>query len=37
MPNPSVLEFRVALTASDYDRLVNFYCTGLGIEPRGVL
>jgi predicted enzyme related to lactoylglutathione lyase len=28
-----ILEFRVALTTGDYDRLVNFYCTGLGIEP----
>jgi catechol 2,3-dioxygenase-like lactoylglutathione lyase family enzyme len=28
-----VLELRVALTTKDYDRLVEFYCTGLGIEP----
>lgn len=28
-----VLELRVALTTSDYDRLVAFYCVGLGIEP----
>jgi predicted enzyme related to lactoylglutathione lyase len=28
-----VLELRVALTTSDYDRLVEFYCVGLGIEP----
>jgi catechol 2,3-dioxygenase-like lactoylglutathione lyase family enzyme len=24
---------RVACTTSDYDRLVQFYCDGLGIEP----
>lgn len=28
-----VLELRVALTSGDYDRLVKFYCDGLGIEP----
>lgn len=28
-----VLELRVALTVADYDRLVEFYCQGLGIEP----
>jgi RimJ/RimL family protein N-acetyltransferase/catechol 2,3-dioxygenase-like lactoylglutathione lyase family enzyme len=28
-----VLQLRVALTASDYTRLVEFYCVGLGIEP----
>jgi predicted enzyme related to lactoylglutathione lyase len=28
-----VLELRVALTTSDYERLVNFYSVGLGIEP----
>ena len=28
-----VLELRVALTTSDYDRLVRFYCDGLGLEP----
>ena len=27
-----VLELRVALTARDYDRLVKFYCDGLGLE-----
>jgi methylmalonyl-CoA/ethylmalonyl-CoA epimerase len=30
---PPVLEFRVALTVDEYDRLVEFYCKGLGIEP----
>ena len=28
-----VMELRVALTTSDYDRLVKFYCDGLGLEP----
>jgi catechol 2,3-dioxygenase-like lactoylglutathione lyase family enzyme len=30
---PPVAEMRVALTTADYDRLVEFYCQGLGIEP----
>lgn len=30
---PPVLQLRVALTAADYDRLAEFYCVGLGIEP----
>jgi len=28
-----ILQLRVALTTSDYERLVKFYCEGLGIEP----
>ena len=32
-PNGTVLELRVALTTSDYERLAKFYCDGLGIEP----
>jgi catechol 2,3-dioxygenase-like lactoylglutathione lyase family enzyme len=32
-PNYPIHELRVALTTSDYDRLVKFYCDGLGIEP----
>jgi len=27
------MELRVALTTSDYERLVRFYCDGLGLEP----
>jgi catechol 2,3-dioxygenase-like lactoylglutathione lyase family enzyme len=27
------MQLRVALTTSDYDRLLQFYCTGLGLEP----
>jgi len=32
-PNYPVIELRVALTTDDYERLVKFYCDGLGIEP----
>jgi methylmalonyl-CoA/ethylmalonyl-CoA epimerase len=32
-PNYPIIELRVALTTSDYERLVKFYCAGLGIEP----
>ena len=37
-PNPDdpILELRVALTTGDYDRLVKFYCAGLGIEPAQI-
>jgi lactoylglutathione lyase len=31
--NRPVLEMRVALTASDYERSVNFYTRALGLEP----
>jgi catechol 2,3-dioxygenase-like lactoylglutathione lyase family enzyme len=27
------MELRVAFTARDYERLVRFYCDGLGLEP----
>ncbi len=33
--NP-IREFRIALTTSDYERLVKFYCNGLGIEPAAI-
>src|SRR5687767_3941759 len=33
--NP-VMELRVALTTSDYERLVKFYSEGLGIEPAAI-
>jgi len=36
-PNHLVLELRVALTASDYERSMKFYCDGLGIEPSALL
>jgi uncharacterized glyoxalase superfamily protein PhnB len=32
-PQRPVLELRVALTSNAYDRLVEFYCIGLGLEP----
>ncbi len=35
-PNYPVLELRLALTTKDYERLVAFYCAGLGIEPAQV-
>ena len=35
-PNPPILELRVALTVSDYERAVKFYCDGLGIEPAAL-
>jgi len=34
--NRSILQLRVALTTSDYERLVKFYCDGLGMEPAAV-
>jgi catechol 2,3-dioxygenase-like lactoylglutathione lyase family enzyme len=35
-PKHPVLELRVALTTSDYERSVKFYCEGLGIEPAAI-
>ncbi len=34
--NYPVFEMRIAITTSDYERLVNFYCKGLGIEPAAI-
>jgi predicted enzyme related to lactoylglutathione lyase len=34
--NYPIHEMRVALTTSDYERLVKFYCNGLGIEPAAI-
>ena len=31
-----ILELRIALTASDYERSIKFYCDGLGIEPAAI-
>ena len=38
MPNSNhpILQLRVAITTSDYERLVKFYCDGLGLEPAAV-
>lgn len=33
--NP-VLELRVALTTSEYERIVDFYSKGLGVEPSAL-
>jgi methylmalonyl-CoA/ethylmalonyl-CoA epimerase len=32
-PDYPIHELRVALTTRDYERLVKFYCEGLGIKP----
>ena len=34
--NHPIHELRVAVTTSDYERLVKFYCDGLGIEPAAI-
>ena len=34
--NHPILELRVALTVSDYERSMKFYCDGLGIEPSAL-
>lgn len=34
--HPPVLQLRVALTSSDYARLIRFYSIGLGLEPTQV-
>ncbi len=34
--NYPIYELRVAITTSDYERLVKFYCDGLGIEPAAI-
>jgi len=34
--NQPIIEMRIALTTSDYDRLVKFYCAGFGIEPAAI-
>ena len=31
-----IVELRVALTGKDYDRLLNFYVNGLGLEPAEI-
>lgn len=34
--NHPIIQLRVALTTGDYERLVKFYCDGLGMEPAAV-
>jgi uncharacterized glyoxalase superfamily protein PhnB len=36
MTNRPVLQLRVALTTADHDRLLRFYCEGLGLEHEQV-
>lgn len=36
MSTQNIFELRVAITTQDYERLVKFYCLGLGIEPAAV-
>jgi len=36
MDVPFPMQLRVAITTQDYQRLVKFYCEGLGIEPSAV-
>ena len=36
MSTSNIFELRVAITTQDYERLVKFYCLGLGIEPAAV-
>lgn len=31
-----ILELRLCMTTGDYERLVKFYCEGLGVEPAQV-
>ena len=33
IPDRPVMELRVAFTAREFERLVRFYCDGLGLEP----
>lgn len=35
-PKPLVMELRVALTTDAFERMVSFYCDGLGLEPAQV-
>jgi catechol 2,3-dioxygenase-like lactoylglutathione lyase family enzyme len=35
-PNYPVLEMRIALTVTEFERSVKFYCDGLGIEPAAI-
>src|SRR5512147_1143053 len=36
IPKSPVFELRVAITTRDYEKLVKFYCDGLGIEPAAL-
>ena len=34
--NDPIIELRVAFTTRDYERLIKFYCDGLGLEPAAI-
>jgi len=34
--NHPILELRIALTVTEFERSVKFYCDGLGIEPAAI-
>jgi len=34
--NYPILELRIALTVTEFERSVKFYCDGLGIEPAAI-
>ncbi len=34
--NRPILELRVVLTVRDYERALQFYCDGLGLEPAAI-
>jgi predicted enzyme related to lactoylglutathione lyase len=36
MTNHPILQLRIAITTSDYERLVKFYYDGLGLEPAAI-
>src|SRR5512139_3174663 len=36
LPGGPIMEMRVALTTDEFDRLVDLYCAGLGLEPAQV-
>ena len=35
-PKSPITQLRVVITSSDYERLVKFYCAGLGLEPTAI-
>ena len=34
--NSPMMQLRVVITTGDYERLVKFYCAGLGLEPTAI-
>jgi catechol 2,3-dioxygenase-like lactoylglutathione lyase family enzyme len=35
-PSSPITEMRLALTTRNYERVLNFYCAGLGLEPAQI-